>query len=245
VADARGKGINGTVGAVTVDPLALLADVDRATALVLDRAGDLDPAAPSLLPGWSQGHVLTHLARNADGMVNLLHWASTGVITPAYASPAARAADIEAGADRPLADLISDLRDSAARFADTAAAMPAQTWSAEVALPTGPTLAALLPWKRLREVEVHHVDLGAGYTPADWPDSFSHRLLHEVAGDLGDIPLTLYPDSAGHPVTVGSGAGPVISGPTYALAAWLAGRSDGAGLSVDPAGPLPKLPDWI
>jgi uncharacterized damage-inducible protein DinB len=27
---------------------------------------------PSLLPGWSVGHVLSHLARNADSYVNLL-----------------------------------------------------------------------------------------------------------------------------------------------------------------------------
>ena len=43
-------------------------------------------AGPSLLPGWSRGHVLTHLARNADGAVNLLTWARTGVETPQYVS---------------------------------------------------------------------------------------------------------------------------------------------------------------
>ena len=33
--------------------------------------------APSALPGWTRAHVLTHLARNADAMVNLLTWART------------------------------------------------------------------------------------------------------------------------------------------------------------------------
>src|SRR6266704_5264440 len=59
---------------------------------------DTQAREPSLLPGWTRGHVLTHIARNADGMVNLLHWARTGTQTPMYASPESRAADIEAGA---------------------------------------------------------------------------------------------------------------------------------------------------
>jgi maleylpyruvate isomerase len=189
--------------------------------------------------------VLSHIARNADGMVNLVTWARTGVRTPAYASPQARAADIEAGARRPVAELIADIRDSAARFAEAASTVPAEAWSVEVVLPSGPTLAALLPWKRLREVEVHHVDLGAAYTPADWPESFTYRLLREVTGDLNDVSLAPRPASPDEPATVEFAGGPSVSGPAHALAAWLAGRSAGDGLSVHPTGPLPAVPDWI
>src|SRR5262245_7826701 len=35
-------------------------------------AGALDVSQPGRLPGWSIGHVLTHLARNADSMVRVL-----------------------------------------------------------------------------------------------------------------------------------------------------------------------------
>jgi maleylpyruvate isomerase len=28
------------------------------------------------------------------------------------------------------------------------------------------------PVRRLREAEVHHVDLGLGYEPSDWPDDY-------------------------------------------------------------------------
>ena len=56
---------------------------------------DEDCRAPSALPGWSRGHVITHLSRNADGLVNLLHWAQTGVETTMYESNEQRAADIE------------------------------------------------------------------------------------------------------------------------------------------------------
>ncbi|MFF9641495.1 maleylpyruvate isomerase N-terminal domain-containing protein [Kitasatospora aureofaciens] len=52
------------------DPAAELARIHAATGLLLRTAArlcDADARAPSLLPGWSRGHVLTHLARNADG----------------------------------------------------------------------------------------------------------------------------------------------------------------------------------
>ena len=61
---------------MTTDPLALMGEVDRATDRMLRTAATLDDAAvaaPSPLPGWTRGHVLTHLARNADGLGNLLH----------------------------------------------------------------------------------------------------------------------------------------------------------------------------
>src|SRR3954447_544762 len=86
---------------------------------------DDDLRAPSLLPGWSRGHVLTHVARNADSHVNLLTWARTGVPTPQYPSPEARAAGIEAGAGRPVEEQLADLRESAGRLAQAMREMPA------------------------------------------------------------------------------------------------------------------------
>jgi maleylpyruvate isomerase len=232
---------------VSADPLVLLVDVDRATTRLLDTATALDgdPAVPSLLPGWSRGHLLTHVARNADGLVNLLTWARTGVVTPQYASREQRDADIEAGSKRPLDVLVTDVRDSAARFAEAAAMLDAHAWASLLDLPYGPSPVALVPWRRLREVEVHHVDLGAPYGPADWPESFAHRVLHEVAGGLSGISLTLHATEIGHPLVVGDGGPPSVSGPAYALAAWLAGRSSGSSLTASPAGPLPSVPEWM
>src|SRR3989440_2917893 len=231
---------------MSADPLVLMGEVEAATGRLLATAAALDgdPAAPSPLPGWTRGHVLTHVARNADGLTNLLTWARSGVVTPQYASLDKRNADIEAGAARPLDALVADVRSSAERFADAAAALDAASWAFLLDLPRGPQPAALLPWRRLREVEVHHVDLAAGYTAADWPESFAHRLLHEVAGDLTGVSLTAQASEVGHPVPVGSGGPPSVSGPAYALAAWRTRRSPGDGLAVSPAGPLPALPDW-
>ncbi|MEV6300867.1 maleylpyruvate isomerase family mycothiol-dependent enzyme [Actinoplanes sp. NPDC051861] len=232
---------------MTIDPLVLMTDVEAATEALLRTAEGLDDGAvaePSALPGWTVGHVLTHVARNADGMTNLLTWARTGVETPMYPSPEARTAGIEAGAARPLAEQVADIRDAHERFADAAAAMPASAWA--VQLPPIGQSAAGVPWARLREVEVHHVDLARGYTPADWPDAFALRLLREiVTGARDDAPaMVLRPFGLEHPLVIGSDDGPVIGGPTKSIAAWLAGRGDGADLTVSPDGELPTPARW-
>lgn len=234
---------------MTVDPLVLMTDVEAATERLLRTAEDLDPtrvSEPSPLPGWTVGHVLTHVARNADAYTNLLTWARTRTETPAYPTPEARAEGIEAGAARPLREQIEDIRTAHERFCDAAAAMPAEAWTFHLP-PTGLSAAAV-PWARLREVEVHHVDLGAGYTPADWSDAFALRLLREiVTGAAPDAaPLVLRPFGIEHPLTIGTPADdtPVIGGPTRALAAWLAGRGDGADLTVSPDGELPRPARW-
>jgi maleylpyruvate isomerase len=48
---------------------------------------EADVREPSLLPGWTRGHVLSHLARDAEGGTRLLGWARTGIA----AAPRARA----------------------------------------------------------------------------------------------------------------------------------------------------------
>jgi maleylpyruvate isomerase len=214
-------------------------------ATAIGRLVEEDFDGPSLLPGWDRRDVLAHLARNADAVVNLLTWARTGVETPMYASPEARTAGIEEGAARPLREQIEDIKASHERFADAGAAMPAEAWT--VALPAAGHPAAAVPWSRLREVEVHHVDLGARYTPADWSDAFALRLLREIAaGAAGGPAMILRPWGVEHPMPLGvtDDATPVIGGPTKSLAAWLAGRADGTDLTVSPDGELPAPAKW-
>jgi len=236
---------------VTADPLGLSRDIDQATARLLTTARGIDDAsAPSSLPGWSRGHVLTHIARNADGAVNLLTWARTGVVTPQYSSWDARVAAIEEGAGRPLSDQIEDLAQACARFAAAAEIMPAEAWSATIRGTRGSEQpAARVMWSRLKEVEIHHVDLGLAYSPDDWPEVFALRMAHALAGDLGkrtDGPrLVLRTPEAGRDLRLGEAVtSPVVSGPVRAAVAWLTGRSSGAGLTVEPPGSLPDVPVW-
>lgn len=242
-----------SVEAVTADPLLLIGEVDRATARLARTAADLgeaDLTTASLLPGWTRAHVLTHVARSADAMVNLLASARTGQLVPPYASAQARTADIEAGATRTLTAHLDDLRHSAERFAEAVATLPTDAWCNPVLTPKGQYPAAVVVWARLREVEVHHVDLLAGYLPSDWPEAFAHRLLHEVAADLtgrADVPaMVLTFDGGAHELVVGDQAAAVtVTGPGGDLAAWLIGRGRGDGLTVSPDATLPVLPRWI
>ena len=64
--------------------------IDFATQRLLGTARIIDDAdlqAPSLLPGWTRGHVLAHLARGADALRNLMIGVRVGEPRPAYASP--------------------------------------------------------------------------------------------------------------------------------------------------------------
>ncbi|MEU6411208.1 maleylpyruvate isomerase family mycothiol-dependent enzyme [Microbispora sp. NPDC046933] len=203
------------------------------------RLTDEDLRAPSLLPGWTRGHVLTHVARNADSYVNLLAWARTGVRTPQYASARAREAGIEAGAGRPAGEQLADLRDSADRFAVAVREMPAGAWTASVSGMNPPEHPAwYVPIRRLREVEVHHADLGAGYGWADWPETYVRRELYDTMLWLGDESpvgevVARDPDT-GEVLGIWTGLGdvPAVEGTPRELLAWLAGRTDGAGLRL-------------
>jgi len=148
------------------------------TARIID---DEDLRAPSLLPGWTRAHVVAHLARGADALRNLLIGVRTGQPRPAYTSPEARAADIEQGAGRPRAELLDDLADAANAFRAVSRQLPDEAWATDITWVPGldPFPAREVLVRRLVEIELHHVDLGAGYTAADWPDGFLVKPLPE------------------------------------------------------------------
>jgi len=215
---------------------------------------DSQARAPSSLPGWSRGHVLTHIARNADGLRNLLIWARTGIPTPQYPSTQARDEAIEAGSGRPAGELTADLRASAQAFLAEAESLTGSAWQVSVRGMRGPEHPAWVTlWRRLSEVEIHHVDLDAGYRPEDWPDQFVTDCLGTVAeaftGAVQAPPALLSDTGTGRTYQIGPAgaeAGPraVVAGPGHQLLAWLTGRSAGAGLTAEPGGQLPALPAW-
>lgn len=228
---------------------------------------------PSLLPGWSRGHVLTHVARSGDGLLNLLTWAETGVETPQYPSVEARAADIEAGAGRPADEIAADVANSANSFLARARALPDDAWLAQVRAIRGPAHPAWFVLnRRLFELEVHHADLGIRvglreddppnparlrpfrYGPANWPDWFVSDELYRVTAEYSqnsDCPPAVLNDAiSGRQYFLRAADGAAddsattITGPGYALLAWLIGRESEGDLSVDPAGALPDIPSY-
>ncbi len=179
----------------------------------------------SLLPGWSVGHVLTHLARNADSHVRMLEGAWRGEVADQYpGGNERRAADIEAGAGRPAADLVADVAGSAGRLEEAWAATPEEVWrTGQGRVVGGLWPLAELPFRRWREVEIHHVDLGLTYGIEDWPDAYVEA---ELARTLPSLAARL---PAGATVDVDSLD-------RRRLLAWIVGRS------TDPS--LPVLSAW-
>lgn len=229
-----------------LDPIDASTDRFLRTVEVLTEA---DAAGPTLIPPWTRGHVITHVARAADSLCRLLTWARTGVETPQYASMDARAAEIEAGAGRPVAELLNDTAESAARFDEAVRSLPPAAWEQQIRMRTGElrTPAELVP-TRLRELEVHHADLAAGYTFADVPPEAARWIIDDIVTAQrrrsGVPPLRIEAADTGLVHELGSG-GPTVGGPQADLLGWLTGRTGGSGLTSSDGGTVPTAPYWI
>jgi maleylpyruvate isomerase len=177
---------------------------------------DTGARAPSRLEGWTVGHVLTHLARNADSHTRMLRAALDGEAVEQYAGGAKeRAGAIGEGADRPASDLCDDLRRATAELETVWAAMTPEAWNGNGLSRGRPWPCRAMPYFRWREVEIHHVDLGTGYDPRDWPEGYVRR---ELQLTLATVPGRL-----------------ADGGQQRALLAWLTGRSSTPG-ELDLAG---------
>lgn len=233
------------------DPVAdVLAALDASTQSLVrtvETMRDDQVVEPSLLPNWTRGHVLTHLARNGDALLNLVTWARTGTETPMYPSPEHRAADIEAGAARSVREHLVDISTSADRLKAALDSLTAEQWQRTIAWgrDSRETPAASIPVLRRVEVEVHHVDLDLDYTLAHLPEDLIEWMIADRAADLsarddlGGFVLTANDDEGRWVV---KGGGPEITGTPPSLLGWLLGRTDGIGLYSEQ--PLPQLGAW-
>jgi maleylpyruvate isomerase len=232
-----------------------VAAVGPATTRLVDAVAQLDDAATrgqSRLPGWTRAHVISHLARNADGLVNLLTWARTGVEHPMYASRADRDADIAEGSARPHRLLSEDLVAASQRFAHAAETLADAAWTTRVANLSGATFfAAEVPWMRVREVWLHLVDLDIGCDVRDVPAELVEIMLDNAVQQLdgrADVPPleveAELPGGGQRSWVVNASelntAVESVRGDGRELLGWLTGRGSGTGLD----GALPALPPW-
>ena len=170
-----------------------------------DRVSDEGVRSPSRLPGWTIAQVLSHLARNADGHARRLEGALHGEDLARYTGGSTqREADINEGVRRSAEELRADLDRSQRRLEliwdqSVAAGWPHADLLGDDHWPTTHS-----PARRLREVEMHHVDLGLDYEASDWPEEYVEW----------DLPLLL--------ATVPSRVR--RTGDAHALLAWLSGR---------------------
>jgi maleylpyruvate isomerase len=235
----------------------LLSDASGRLLRTVDGFGDGDWAAPSLLPGWTRSHVVAHLVLNAEGMSRALR----GVVADAadagpeeprsmYDSDEKRHSDIQDLATAEPGEIRDRLMAGTTLLQEAIEAIPDDRWETRVErTPGGRSMrAGAFPGMRLREIEIHHVDLDAGYTIADWSPAFAEQLLDAMTKRL-DLPkgVEIRPLDSPRTWVVGDGESeyplPVVTGPAAEIGWWLTGRPAPDGLSCS-HGELPTIESW-
>jgi maleylpyruvate isomerase len=207
---------------------------------------DDEMRAPTALPGWTRGHVVTHLSRHADALAGVLKAAVAGEVGSMYDSQERRSADIQAGAHRPAAELIEDAAASWGRLLQADNELDVVHLAGSFTRTPGTDPLPLRDIGRMRrtEVEIHHADLLLDYRPTQWPADFSRGLISRRQAELADGPsMVLAATDVEGLWKFGPGQGPEIRGALGDLAWWLVGRGGGPGL-VSSTGALPHLDRW-
>lgn len=154
----------------------LLATVDGLT--------DARLREPSRCAGWTCGHVVTHLARNAEALSRVVDALVDGVDATMYTSDAARDQDIDDGAGRPHAEQLDDLRRTAQLLSAQVSRLLPEHAELSVARTPGSdrrVVGGQIALMRLNEVVLHHIDLDTAFDFRE-VDGHTVDLLLEAAG---------------------------------------------------------------
>ena len=222
-----------------------LTEATRRLVRTADGLTDEQYAEPSGLPGWTRAHVLAHLALNAEGLAGALAGIVEGRRVPMYTSQETRDGDIDKLAAEDPTEIRTRLLAGGTALSDAIAAVPDDAADTTIERTPGGRFFAAgeVPWMRLREVEIHHADLRAGYDRSDWEPVFATRLLDWVVSrNDAEAPFTARATDVDGEWTFGEG-GPVVSGRAADLAWWLTGRGSGEGLTSE-GGELPRIGAW-
>ncbi len=190
---------------------------DLITGLTDDQA-----RADSALPGWSRGHVLTHLAEHAKALKRQTEYALDGKLVDMYdGGPPSRAAAIQAGSSRPASALVDDVVQSAKELETAWDAVGPNDWERPVTYRNGTLEGIVLA--RWRELEIHSADLNLGHV--DWSPEFCDYIIGFLSPRVPSGVSVALPDRV-----LGDGEPVHVSGDPREIAAWLAGR-DHSGLT--------------
>jgi maleylpyruvate isomerase len=145
---------------------------------------------PSLLPGWTVGHVLSHIALNAHAFVGVASALSRGEVGVMYpGGDAQRDGDIEAAALSSADQIRAHVSASSRAMVDAWRALSADqltgTFCRTQGAPQFP--ASVVVARRVREVEVHHHDAGLPwFSFADWSDNYVDWDLSQQMPGISD-----------------------------------------------------------
>lgn len=226
---------------------ALLPDATNRLVRTVDGLDDDALGEPSGLPGWTRAHVVAHLALNAEGMARVLQAQTAGEPTTMYDSDEARDGDIEALATAERAELRERFLAGTTLVSDAVDHFPDEWWGETFDRTPGgrPIRYAAVPGMRLREVEIHHVDLATGFGPTGWSDAFAAHLVSAmVKRKPSDEGFRVLATDLARTWEVGEDPGETtVSGPAGDLAWWLTGRPPADSLTCS-TGDLPLVRAW-
>jgi maleylpyruvate isomerase len=234
-----------------ITPDALLSELHKAADVVASQAGKLteeDVTAPSLLPGWTRGHVLAHLAGISNAMARQLEFAGRGETVELYDGGfEGRTKAIEMSAGHTLEQHRADVDSALERALRAFNSLDAGGWQVPISYRGGVVLdGGMALW---RELVIHASDLNTGRGPESWSRPFCEHLFDFLSARVPDGQRFVLQPLGLPPVTIGTGnRSTVISGMLTDIAAWLAGREPSLGsLRASAAADdvdLPELLPW-
>jgi maleylpyruvate isomerase len=184
---------------------------------------------PSLLPDWTVGHVLAHIALNAEAFVRCaddLLAGRPGVMYPGGVE--SRSTDIDRLSHAGASTLADRVAEANARFAESWRRPPPVGACSTAPNSQGFSSATIID-RRLREIEVHGTDTGLpSLAPDQWSDAF---VLANLAPQWATVarrvaePVNLLDDQGGcWQVRVGTDATEPIERTRRQILAWILDR---------------------
>jgi maleylpyruvate isomerase len=174
-----------------VDTIAACRASHRVLLAGLAPLSDDDFRVPSLLPGYSRGHVVTHIANKTKAHVLVFGGPAVGEVRRLHPDgyDPDLAAD-RAAAGRTAAELRFTLMQGFELLEATWDALDETFWDRQGMMTAGLRTMREIVSHHLRNVEVHHVDLDIGHRPSDWPAILVESELSKR--------LRSFPDRADH-----------------------------------------------
>jgi maleylpyruvate isomerase len=147
---------------------------------------DDDFRSRSLLPRYSRGHLVTHLANKARAHAQLFGGPAADEVRQLHPDGYDPDAAADAGSGRTATELRTDLEQSFGLVEAAWDALDDAMWDRQGIMMAGPRTMAEIVTHHLRNVEVHHVDLDIGYRADDWPPIFVEGELAKRLRALAD-----------------------------------------------------------